>query len=250
MIRIGIGARDWCGRDDARGAQREAALVMHSALQHALRASGALPLLLPAFDAAAISAYLQLCDGLVLQGGRDIAPSLHGARPWAEVDAGDAEHDLAELALLRAFLAVGKPVLGFCRGFQLINIAFGGALYQDIPREVANAAQHSDPARYVACGHDVSLVEGGYLHGLYGVARGWVNSAHHQGVARLGAGLKVEATCAADGLIEAVRGNAAGYVVGVQWHPEFLFDAANGVLSGATLFADFVTAAHAGAHEG
>jgi putative glutamine amidotransferase len=122
--------------------------------------------------------------------------------------------------LLAAFLKANKPVLGVCRGFQLINVAFGGSMYQDIPAQHAGYITHDSSASYCGCTHAVNLVAGGALHGLYNVLQGRVNSAHHQGVRDIGAGLKIEAR-APDNIVEALTSTQHRFVMAVQWHPEF-----------------------------
>jgi putative glutamine amidotransferase len=137
-------------------------------------------------------------------------------------------------------------VLGICRGLQLINVACGGSL-RDLDATEAN--RHSDPPAYAAHAHGVSFSEGGRLARLYGVAGGCVSSAHRQAIARLGDGLVVEATCEADGCIEAVRADADAFVLGVQWHPEFDHEG-EGRIAGAHLLRHFVDAARDGPSSG
>lgn len=240
MIKIGIASRIWSARADALGSQRESALVMPVALAQALDDAGALAMLLPPLRDGKIAECARMFDGLVLQGGNDISPALYGEMPLSSQSRGDVECDKVEIELLRLFMQMRKPVLGFCRGCQLINVAFGGSLFQDLPSQLAAADTHSDPMRYAELEHEVELIEGGYLHALYARQRGRVNSAHHQGIRRLGVGLEAQALSAKDGLIEAVCGAGDGYVLGVQWHPEFATGEDVNVLSGAVLFDDFV----------
>ncbi|HEX3896819.1 MAG TPA: gamma-glutamyl-gamma-aminobutyrate hydrolase family protein [Rudaea sp.] len=242
MINVAVNSRLWRGRSDAQGAQRQDALTLSAALSDAVTEAGASAWLLPPLRVVdSFDAWTERFDALILQGGRDIAPELYGE---LAATVSDAEHDRLEIALLDRFIAARKPVLGLCRGCQLINVAFGGSLYQDLPSELRGAQNHSDPQRYVELEHDVELVRGGYLHRLYGTEKGIVNSAHHQGIRTLGRDLQVDAT-SSDGLVEAVRWRGPGYVVGLQWHPEF--DSRRQTpLARNILFADFVeTAARA-----
>jgi gamma-glutamyl-gamma-aminobutyrate hydrolase PuuD len=160
-------------------------------------------------------------DGLLLQGGADLDPQVYGESLTHARGPMDATRDRFELELLRAFCAADKPVLGVCRGMQLLNVAFGGSLYQDLSAGGATQLEHYYAELYDEHAHDIDLAPDGWLARLYGgLARGRVNSIHHQGVKRLGAELLVEAR-SPDGVIECVRHAGLAFVVGVQWHPEF-----------------------------
>ena len=167
--------------------------------------------------------YAAQLDGLVLQGGNDIAPETYGETPLAPDWAGDRVRDRYEIELFEAFVATGKPVIGICRGCQLINVALGGTLYQDIETQVPEAIAHRDDDRYDHQFHKASLVPGSRLAALYpGVTQAEINSIHHQGIKDLAPELQVEALSVPDGLIEAVRWRGPSYVFGMQWHPEFM----------------------------
>ncbi|MFZ6655226.1 gamma-glutamyl-gamma-aminobutyrate hydrolase family protein [Undibacterium sp. TJN19] len=165
--------------------------------------------------------YAKHLDGLVLQGGADVAPesySLQTTRPeWP----GDRTRDMYELELLHEFIEAGKPLLGICRGCQLLNVAFGGSLYQDIASEVPGAIRHVDDL-YDQHFHELRFTEKSTLAKMLAmpaVAR--VNSIHHQAIKNLGRDMVVEAVAADDNMIEAIRYQKAEFVVGLQWHPEF-----------------------------
>ena len=160
-------------------------------------------------------------DGLVLTGGVDVAPGSYGEEPHRPEWSGDAVRDEYELALLRAALEAQKPVLAICRGHQLLNVAFGGTLYQDIPTFVERSRVHRDSALYDAVEHEVELLADEPLAAIFGATRGRVNSVHHQAIKTLGTGLVAEAISVEDGLVEAVRAVDHAWVRGVQWHPEF-----------------------------
>ena len=168
-----------------------------------------------------LSDYPQYLDGLVLQGGADISPQSYGEQPLKPEWSGDRLRDAYEMELLHEFMEAGRPVLGICRGAQLINVALGGTLYQDI------ATQYKEPEIHVhedydKHAHGITWEAGGSLAKLYpeqGISK--VISIHHQAIKALGKGLRVEARSAEDGLIEAVRLEGKPYVLGLQWHPEF-----------------------------
>ncbi len=188
-------------------------------------------------------------DGVILHGGADVSPGLYGEEPMQPEWGGDPLRDAYELGLVRACLARDLPVLGICRGAQLLNVALGGSLYQDITTQHPGALRHRDPSTYQRNHHEVVFPEGSSLSALYQTQRGRINSVHHQAVKTLGAGLVVEATSAHDGVIEAIRLPAASardpFALGVQWHPEFQTDDEVALLSPTPLFDAFARACHA-----
>lgn len=191
--------------------------------------SGALPLLIPSgVTPLPISDVLAAVDGLLFTGApSNVAPSHYGGSrsPGTELD---EIRDATTLPLLRAAIAAGMPVLAICRGFQELNVALGGSLHQHV-HEIPGRLDHREPqdvsTRDVeyAHAHAVRLLPEGLLARLSGFAEAMVNSLHHQGVDRLAAALTVEAV-APDGQIEAVSmPGARGFLLGVQWHPEWAF---------------------------
>jgi putative glutamine amidotransferase len=192
--------------------------------------------------------YAEALDGLVLQGGADIAPPTYGEEPRDPAWRGDSVRDRYEIELLEAFVGKGKPVLGICRGCQLINVAFGGTLYQDIGTQVADALDHRDIAKYERNFHGLKFVEGTQLARLYpGRTNAMINTIHHQAVNKLGRGMIVEALAVPDGIVEAIRWRGPSYVLGVQWHPEFMFGPGIGEehLDGSPLLNEFLVAVRA-----
>jgi putative glutamine amidotransferase len=165
--------------------------------------------------------YVAALDGLILQGGADIDPTVYGETRSKHFGPTDVVRDRFELELLRAFAAADKPVLGVCRGMQLINVAYGGSLHHDLPTAGINAQAHRITDLYDEHTHELNLVPSSWLRTIYNdAATGYVNSIHHQAAKRLGENLVVEAT-APDGVIECIRHRDLSFMVGVQWHPEF-----------------------------
>jgi putative glutamine amidotransferase len=179
-------------------------------------------------------------DGLVLTGGADVSPTTYGQEPVRARWAGDAVRDRFELDLVEAFLAAGKPVLGVCRGHQLLNVACGGTLWQDLATEAGIEREHRHQDDYHRNLHEVDVVPGGWLAGVYPdqpVLR--VNTIHHQAVRGLGADVVVEARSSDDGVVEALRVDRPGvWARGVQWHPEFFALVPDAGLADATALLD------------
>ena len=194
--------------------------------------------------------YVHALDGLVLQGGADVSPSSYGQQPLRPEWSGDRVRDRYEIELIEGFLAQGKPILGICRGAQLINVAFGGTLLQDILTQRPNAHRHVDADLYDQHQHEVRFEPGSRLAAIYsGLEGGRVNSIHHQAVDRLGSDLLLEARSVEDGVVEAIRARGSAFVAGVQWHPEF-HAATPGLLSGEPLLDAFLAAAVAAREAG
>ena len=207
-----------------------------------IRSGGALPVILPDLDdVAALVEGAERLDGLVLTGGADVSPRSYGEEPLREAWAGDAERDAYEIGLLRAFLEMGKPVLGVCRGHQILNVAYGGTLHQDLVEQDAASHVHRDAEVYDRLEHPTRLVEGSWFAELYGVPEGVTNSVHHQGIKDLGAGLEIGAR-SDDGVIEAVRDPAKPFAIGIQWHPEWMEAHRPGDLAPAPLLRAFLDA--------
>ncbi len=212
----------------------------------ALARHGAVPLPIPplAHDAEAVRAYADRIDGLLLAGGSDIAPTRYGEPTRAQCGAIDPERDAVELELVRRMRDAGKPVFGICRGMQLLNVACGGSLYQDIPTQVPAALKHDYTAKQGHVDrsdspHDVTVKPGTTLAALLGEALFPVNSIHHQAVKELGSGL-VACAFAPDGIVEGIELPGHPFFLGVQWHPEDLLESQPAM---SRLFAAFVASA-------
>jgi putative glutamine amidotransferase len=192
-----------------------------------LRGAEALPLLIPSLgDEIGLPALLDELDGLLFTGSpSNVEPQHYGGDASRPGTLHDPERDATTLALIPRAIAAGVPVLGLCRGFQEMNVAFGGTLWQHVHEVPGQAVHHEDPAAPLDVqygpAHAVTLASGGLLAGIGGSDRIMVNSLHHQGVRTLGAGL-VEEARADDGLIEAFRvRDARRFGLAVQWHPEW-----------------------------
>ncbi|HOB28719.1 MAG: gamma-glutamyl-gamma-aminobutyrate hydrolase family protein [Dethiobacteria bacterium] len=197
--------------------------------------AGALPLLLPPLQPAAAGALLGSLNGLLLSGGGDVAPLYYGKEPRPGLDEVDLQRDAWELALVRAALARGLPVLGICRGIQLLNIALGGTLIQDL--NGPGYLQHCQKAPRHHPSHTVEIFPRTRLASLLGEGHLAVNSFHHQAPAAVAPGLK-KAAVSPDGVIEALEDPKHGFLIAVQWHPETLLHPAS-----CLLFQEFVHAA-------
>jgi putative glutamine amidotransferase len=260
---IGVSARIHYPRsDDAarHGVYTKTLHFLEQSVAHWLLHGGqsqAMPVMVPAVSEGSLvtaaelhlERYAQALDGLVLQGGNDVAPQQYGQQPLKPEWAGDPVRDAYEIALIRAFVAAGKPVFGICRGLQILNVAFGGTLWQDIPTQRPDALQHVQIGRYENHFHAVEIVPGTRLAQLYpSLPRTVTNSIHHQAIRDLAPGFVVEARCPDDGIVEAIRRHpdaGPGLVAGVQWHPEFHRADDPTTLDDTPLLQDFLAAAQA-----
>ena len=193
----------------------------------AVEDAGGLPVVLsPGLSNETLHQIFDRLDGLLLSGGGDIDPALYGERPHPQLWGLDMHRDRAELALASRVVEKQKPVLCICRGIQVLNVALGGTLVQDIPSQMPQALAHSFdetvvPRDYLA--HQVKLEPNSRLAAVIGSDAALVNSWHHQSIKRVADTLKVVAT-APDGVVEAVEVPGQRFAIGVQWHPEWLYD--------------------------
>jgi putative glutamine amidotransferase len=186
----------------------------------AVQRTGALALLLPPDERAldAPDALLDRIDALMLAGGADVDPRSYGADPHPQTKGTWPERDAFEIALVRRALDRGMPVLGICRGMQMLNVACGGTLAQHLPDQVGHEDHRHTPGTFGD--HEVRLEPGSLAAAAAGGERLVVKSHHHQGVDRVGDGLAVTGWAAEDEVVEAVELPGDGFALGVLWHPE------------------------------
>jgi putative glutamine amidotransferase len=240
-------------------------LYLEQSMAHWVQSGGALTYLVPTLapgGPVTVADQVADLDGLLLHGGADVCPRSYGEEPLRPEWEGDEIRDRYEIALVRAFHGTGKPILGICRGAQILNVAFGGTLYQDITTQADEVARrfdadptsrgtdpdvrvHRSQERYDRNLHEVDLEDGSALAKLNrGAGTVLVNSVHHQAVKDVGEGLVVEARSTDDGIVEALRLDDPldRYVVAVQWHPEFFAGVDDGTMfDNAPMLAEFLT---------
>lgn len=223
------------------------AWVMGQKYVRVLRSVGAIPWVIPLLegDEETLTEIYRRLDGIFLTGGVDVDPARYAEEKRPACGRIDPPRDWTELNLVRWARADGKPVLGVCRGMQVINVALGGTLYQDIAKDYRAGLKHDcfpnaeNDYRRDQLIHDIRIESGTRLAHTMGAARATVNSMHHQAVRTLGESLKISAT-APDDVIEGLEGSNGQYLVGVQWHPEELADTQAGM---KRLFESFTQAA-------
>lgn len=206
---------------DREGAAR---LTLPRAYTAAVEMAGGAPVVLPLVDDLRLAEiYLGALDGLLLAGGGDVDPARFGEDPLPELGRVDPERDALEIALARRALELDLPVLGICRGIQVLNVAVGGTLYQDLEAQVPHSLQHQQTAPRWYPIHEVRLEPESLLARIYQTESLRVNSFHHQAVRVVGQPFRVAAK-SKDAVIEAVESRAHAFAVGVQWHPECMVE--------------------------
>jgi putative glutamine amidotransferase len=253
-LKIGVSPRIFHPQPDAKGVHSKTLQYLEQSVAQWVMSRDVLVFMVPTVNKEGllhrsnirVADYARALDGLVLQGGADVSPSTYGEQPLAAEWAGDRLRDVYEIELVHGFIEAGKPVLGICRGAQLINVALGGTLYQDIRTQLAESNVHVTDA-YERHRHEVRFEPGSGLARLYrGLQRTTVTSIHHQSIKALGRGLRVEAWSEPDGVVEAIRANGKGYVFAVQWHPEFHPPGDAATLDSAPILDEFLQAARGG----
>ena len=195
---------------------------LNEAYVDAVRAAGLTPLVLPPLEPAELESVASAVRGVVLTGGEDVDPAMYGAERRTETSDVHRKRDACELELVRIAHRKRLPTLAICRGIQLVNVALGGTLIQDIPRECPSSIDHDQSRQRAMRVHDVAIEPGSGLAAAIGDTRIAVNSSHHQAVARVGDGLRITAR-SPDGIIEGAEWVADDWwMLAVQWHPEEL----------------------------
>ncbi len=210
-------------REDMGG--HEPTYFLRARYVRAIEELGGIPLVLPLIaDSRARRRLLNDLDGLLLTGsGPDLDPRLYGERQRYKFQVVSRRRADFELEIVRLATKSGLPTLGICGGMQSINVACGGSLFQDIPSQVRDPLQHRQPAPATALSHSVTVAPGTLLRRIVHQARLRVNSSHHQSVKEVAPSL-IASAVALDGIIEAIESPVHRFFLGIQWHPEFLFD--------------------------
>jgi putative glutamine amidotransferase len=208
--------------DASWGVWNQPAALLPFAYIAAIQRAGALALMI-APDTALVEnpdEMLDRVDGLILSGGNDVDPSWYGAERHPATNGTVPERDQVELALTRRAVELDMPLLGICRGMQVLNVALGGTLLQHLPERFGHEEHRRVPGSFVGSDHDVRLVPGSLAALAAGEQLHGTKSHHHQGVDVIGAGLAVTGLSILDELPEAIEAPSRGFVLGVQWHPE------------------------------
>jgi len=193
----------------------------------ALERAGLIPLIVPPLSSAdAAASVLDSVAGLVLTGGEDVDPARYGEKRHEKVVSVNAARDATEAALVEEARARGTPVLAICRGIQILNVALGGSLVQDIPTQCETTIDHDDEGARTSRSHEVSIEPGSLIARAVGTEHCTVNSFHHQSVKRVADGMRVTAR-SPDGIIEGIESTDEDWwAMGVQWHPEEMTESA------------------------
>lgn len=214
-------------------------IKMNNTYVNAVVQSGGIPIVLPIIkELSDVEKYLDLVDGLILTGGGDVSSILFGEEPLKEVDTICLSRDNMEIQLFKKAYERNIPVLGICRGLQVINIALGGTLYQDINVQVPNAIGHMCSYNIHQGYHTINILEDSMLNSIFGTDKLIVNSQHHQSIKDLGKDLKISSTTI-DGIVESIESSNEKWIIGTQFHPEVMIESDNRFLE---IFISFMKA--------
>lgn len=196
----------------------------------AISEAGGVPLLIP-YDLSNLDDYLSVVDGIYFTGGGDISPFYLNVDPNKNIGSFYPERDLFEFEIYKKAFNMHIPILGICRGCQVINVVAGGSLYQDINTEIENHICHKKPCDtpFSAYIHSVSINENTTLYDIYKTNRIHANSSHHQSIKDLAPNF-ITSAIANDGIVEAIEYTGDNFILGIQWHPEALFSIHNEAL--------------------
>jgi putative glutamine amidotransferase len=212
------------GHSDYRAESRRPIYCNNRAYTHAIEHAGGIPLLIPLLDdLTSLEKLLPRLDGILLTGGVDIQPSLYGEKPHPLIDVPDVRLDEFELAITRWALEADLPTLGVCRGMQLLNVALGGDLYQDLDDQYPGNLRHCRrelPRTQIS--HCVYIEPGSRMEAVLGTRELWVNSLHHQAVKHAGKGVRISGR-AEDGVAELLEVPEYTFVLAAQCHPEEIY---------------------------
>lgn len=201
-------------------------IYVNSGYIDAIIKAGGIPLLLPiTADEETIDRLVALVDGVLLSGGQDVHPSNYNEDNHPLLGTTSKERDAYEMRIIQNAYQAKKPILGICRGLQLINVAFGGTLYQDLSQQedVCNSKHRQDIVRDAVL-HDIDVIPETELHRIFGKTKLVTNSFHHQAVKDLAPGFAICAK-SEDGVVESICRSGSPWILGVQWHPEVMIDA-------------------------
>jgi putative glutamine amidotransferase len=222
--------------------RKDGTFALYEKYTDAIIANGALPIVIPHVaeaDADILYALMDKCDGFLFTGGNDIDPALYGIKKCDTCGETTVKRDTFELLAFKYAMSSGKPILGICRGCQLINVALGCTLIQDIPTAHKSAIRHTSYSVENPTYHEIDIPDNSPLLKLSVTPRVKINSFHHQCVDKLGEGLKILAVSSVDGISEGVYLDSDRYLVGVQWHPERSYKESN---LDAAIFKNFIEA--------
>jgi putative glutamine amidotransferase len=212
-------------------------VYVHHDYHKSVAANGGLPIILPFINVELAHEMVKMCDGIILSGGEDVDPAFYCQDPHLHLGPTIPERDLVEIAIAKYAIEQDIPLLAICRGVQVLNVALGGTLIQDIPSQTDQPIQHSQIVDRARDTHWVDIETDSSLYKILGNNRARVNSLHHQSINLLGSDLRVVAV-SSDGIIEAVEYNRPlRFILGVQWHPESM--ASTNVIMNQ-LFSEFV----------
>ncbi len=224
----------------SRFEEDQTTISMSTNYTKAILTAGGLPVILPCTsDPRVLQGIVESFDAFLVPGGHDVDPFYYGERRSSDAGESAPERDMMELACVPLIVQADKPLLGICRGNQVINVALGGSLHQDIHTSNPDALKHYQKPPYYEMAHEVAIEEGSLLQRSVGATRIVTNSIHHQSVNLLGKGLVVNSH-AADGTVEGIEMPGKRFVLGIQWHPEYLWRNDRGEMG---IFQAFVDAA-------